>query len=285
MSRAPSAVRIVIADDHPIFRDALRLVLTAEGGFTVVGEACDGDEAVRAVLTHRPDLLLLDLSMPRAGGLDALRQLAVAGTEVRTVLLTAAITGTELTTALSLGACGILLKDASPSVLCDCVRAVARGHYWIGRGQVQGLLDAVQCIGAPSARSASPAGTLTPRELQIIGVVLEGASNRDIALRFRLSEQTVKNHLARVFDKVGVSSRLELALYARHHEILGRRAAPPGVAPSVVGSARSQVDTDLSGASNHDASAPSSSPLPIPVLRTAQLRADPSGRRRDGTGE
>jgi len=230
MPSAPSGVRIVIADDHTIFRDALRLVLTAEGGFSVVGEASDGDEAVRAVVVHRPDILLLDLSMPRAGGLDALRQLAGAVTGVRTVLLTAAITSTEVTTALTLGARGVLLKDASSSVLCECVRSVARGHYWIAREQVESLVHALRRVGAEVAPAPSPARTLTTRELQIIGAVVEGASNRDIASRFNLSEQTVKNHLARVFDKVGVSSRLELALYASHHELLARRTATPPLA-------------------------------------------------------
>jgi len=129
-------------------------------------------------------------------------------------------------TALTLGAHGVLLKDALASALCDCVRAVARGDYWIGREEVRDLVQALRRVDQP-APAPSPADTLTARELQMVGAVFEGASNRDIALRFNLSEQTVKNHLTKVFDKVGVSSRLELALYAGHHHLLDRGTATP----------------------------------------------------------
>jgi two-component system, NarL family, nitrate/nitrite response regulator NarL len=219
----PRPVRIVIADDHTLFRDALRAVLTTEAGFSVVAEACDGDDAVRQVVEHGPDVLLLDLDMPRASGLDALRQLNASASGVRAVILTAAISNADVVTALTLGAFGVVLKDVVPSVLCDCVRSVARGTHWIGHEHVRDLVHALRRFQPAPAPSPTPAETLTPRELQVVAAVLDGATNRDIGADLSLSTQTVKNHLMKVYDKVGVSSRLELALYATRHGLLDRR--------------------------------------------------------------
>lgn len=214
----PSAARIVIADDHTLFREALRLVLSAEG-FSVVGEACDGDDAVRCVVEHRPDVLLLDLQMPRAGGLDALRQLKSGNTGVRTVILTAAISNEEVVAAVTLGAYGVALKDMPSPLLCECVRAVAHGQHWIRPQDIRELVSALRHAPADALPPPTPAETLTPRERQVVAAVLEGATNRDIGAHLHLSTQTVKNHLRSVFDKTGVSSRLELALYATRHVV------------------------------------------------------------------
>ncbi len=223
-------VRVVIADDHTMFRHALRLVLESEAGFSVVAEAGDGREAVRLVAAHRPDVLLLDLEMPRATGLDALRQLQASDGGVRVVILTAAISNADIVSAVTLGAHGVLLKDVSPSALCECVRAVARGRHWIGHEHIRGLVSALRRSPADAASPSTPAQTLTARELQIVEAVLDGATNRDIAVGLSLGAQTVKNHLTRIFNKLGVSSRLELALFATHHRLLdGNRA--PGDAP------------------------------------------------------
>jgi two-component system, NarL family, nitrate/nitrite response regulator NarL len=202
-----------------MFRSALRLVLETEAGVSVVAEAGDGNEAVRCVAEHQPDVLLLDLEMPRATGLDALRQIQQANARVRTVILTAAISNTDVVTALTLGAYGVVLKDISASSLCDCVRSVARGKHWIGHEHLRDLVGALREFPA-TAPPPTPAETLTPRELEIVAAVLDGATNRDIATGLSVSAQTVKNHLSHVFNKLGVSSRLELALYATHHRLL-----------------------------------------------------------------
>jgi DNA-binding NarL/FixJ family response regulator len=209
----------VIADYYTMVRDALRLVLESEGRLSVVGEASDGDEATRRVRATGPDVLLLDFMMPRVvDGLDALRLLRKHGeTSVRTVVLTEAITGTEVVTALQLGAHGVLLKSAMPSVLFECVRAVARGEFWLDSDGIHALARAFDIARATMEPPAARAQTLTARECQIIAAVIAGARNRDVSVRVNISKDTVKRDLSSVFRKLGVSSRLELAMCAVHH--------------------------------------------------------------------
>ena len=222
MGNAKEIVRIVIADDHAIFRDGLRRLLEAEPGFTVVGEAADGHEAVQRVLELKPDILLLDLAMPKVGGLDALQELLERRIEVKTVLLTAAIDRAETVKALQLGVRGVVLKDAATQLLYRCLRAVMTGEYWVGHERVLDIVERLREVGRPQAVEPTPMTMLTRRELQIVAAIAEGASNKDIGLQFNLSEQTIKNHLSHIFDKVGVSNRLELALYAMHHRLLAQ---------------------------------------------------------------
>jgi DNA-binding NarL/FixJ family response regulator len=220
-------VRIGLADGHPIFREGLRRLLEAERDFAVVGEAGDGEEAAAMARQVKPDLLLLDLAMPRSSGLDALRELSREDLAVRTVLLAASISRSETVTALQLGAAGVLLKDATTATLYKCIRTVVAGQYWIGRESVADLVTVLRDV-ARAAEAVPPRARLTRRELDIVREVSEGASNKDIAARFSLSEQTVKNHLSNIFDKLGVSTRLELALYAAHHCLLPAAIHPRG---------------------------------------------------------
>jgi DNA-binding NarL/FixJ family response regulator len=220
MSDAQAPVRIVIADDHPLVREGLRTLLELQPGFTVVGDAGDGLDAVRLTKDLRPDVLLLDLAMPRMNGLEVLKALADTATEVRTVLLTAAIEREETVQALRLGARGVVLKESATQVLYKCIRAVMAGEFWVGHERIDDLIDTLRQIERAPAREPAPASRLTRRELQVIAAVVEGGSNKDIAKAFGLSEQTVKNHLSNIFDKLGVSNRLELALYAVHHRLL-----------------------------------------------------------------
>jgi len=220
MDKSTPTIRIVIADDHPIFRDGLRRLLELERDFRVVGEASDGAQAIDLVGKLQPDILLLDLAMPNLPGLEALAELARGAAPVRTIMLTAAIERTQIVEALQLGARGIVLKDSATQLLMKAVRSVMAGQYWLGRESVSDLVAALRDLmprggeGAPQKRFG-----ITPRELEVISAIVAGYTNKDIAQKFSISEQTVKHHLTNIFDKLGVSNRLELALFAVNHRL------------------------------------------------------------------
>lgn len=220
MPERDGTIRIVIADDHPIFREGLRRLLDADARFEVVGEAGDGQQAVSQVAALRPDILLLDLAMPRFSGLQALQELIELGLPVRPVLLTAAIEPAETIKALQLGARGVILKESATQLLYTCLQAVMNGEYWVGNERLHDIVQHLRLSGREAEAAATPGMMLTRREMQIVAALVEGASNKGIGQQFGLSEQTVKNHISHIFDKVGVSTRLELALYAVHHKLL-----------------------------------------------------------------
>jgi DNA-binding NarL/FixJ family response regulator len=191
------SIRILIADDHPIVRDGLRKVLSLEHDFDVVGEAADGLEVLDKIQTLDPDVLLLDLRMPHLDGLTTLRQMARINKRTRVIVLTASEDQHEFVQAMKLGCSGIIFKQMAPEVIVNCIRKMQGGV----------------------ARQFAP--QLTPREREIIQLVAQGHRNKDMAATLFISEQTVKNHLHNIFEKLGVSDRLELALYAVHKGLLG----------------------------------------------------------------
>lgn len=225
---ATEPVTIVVADDHPIFRDGLIRLIETRNDLKVVGTASDGREALDLVNRVNPDLLLLDLAMPAMTGLAALRELKTMHTRSHVLLLTAAIEQDEIADALNLGARGVVLKETASDVLFKSIDAIMSGQYWVGRTTVD-LASTLRQLSTVSRTPARKNFGLTRRELEIIGVILGGFSNGDIARQFSISEKTVKHHLTNIFDKIGVSNRLELALFALHHDL---EAPVPTAAPA-----------------------------------------------------
>lgn len=232
MKQTDPPVRIVLADDHAIVREGLRKLLELQAGLSVVGEAADGQEAIQRTRQLKPDVLLLDLAMPKLDGLGVLRELGGTTPGLRIVLLTAAIDRQETVEALRLGARGVVLKESATQLLYKCIRAVMAGVLWVGHDTLDDLLTSLRHPVEKGTRAASPASTLTPRELQVVAAIVDGATNKDIGSQFGLSEQTVKNHVSHIFDKLGVSNRLELGLYAVHHRLLEGFGAGPVVGPA-----------------------------------------------------
>ena len=236
MATARKPIRIVIADDHHLVREGLRKLLELQPDFTVIGEAANGLEALQLAKDLKPDVLLLDLAMPRMNGLEVLSELGDTVEQVKPVLLTASIEPEETLQALRSGARGVVLKESAAQTLYKCIRALMDGEFWVGHERINDVLRTLRELERAPSREASPASNLTRRELQVIGAVVDGATNRDIGKSLGLSEQTVKNHLSHIYDKIGVSSRLELALYAVHHRLLA--GAPPGRSPATRPAAR-----------------------------------------------
>ena len=213
-------IRIVLADDHPVVRIGVRNMLSEVDGFSVVGEAADGDDAITQTIDLQPDILLLDVQMPRLPGLEAMRAIMSGPSTAKILLLTSTITTQQVIEALQIGARGIVLKDALGDHLQTAIRTVVAGDYWIGGKRVVNLVTALHELIEKAAVPQRKTYGLTPRELEVVGCIIEGCSNRDIAKQFGLSEETVKRHLSNIFDKTGVSTRLELALFAIAHHLI-----------------------------------------------------------------
>ncbi len=226
MSRAHE-LNLIVADHLLLFRYELKRLLCSQAGLKVVAICGDAAEAVRLAERHRPDVVLLDLGMPDGTGFDALTRLAGGEQPVHTVGLSARGDAATLIRALRLGARGVLPKNASERLIVESIRTVAQGDYWLAPGQLALVIGALQTspvVVAHALQSPDPAGRqrfrLTERELEIIAGIATGESNKEIAERLALKECTVKHHLASVFDKVGVFSRLQLAIFAIHHHLV-----------------------------------------------------------------
>lgn len=185
----------------------------------MVGEAGDCDEAVRMTVSVVPDLLLLDVAMPPPGGMAILESVARQAPTVKTLLLTASIGRQDVIRALELGARGVLLKEHATPLLFASVRAVLQGQYWVDRAIVGKVIDAVRDMSLQSSATRKPSNRfgLTARELEVVGGIKMGESNREIGNRLSVREDTIKHHLSRIFDKLGVYSRVELAVFAINH--------------------------------------------------------------------
>jgi DNA-binding NarL/FixJ family response regulator len=217
--KAASTIRVLVADDHTIFREGLRRLLEAEEDVTVIGEARTGKECLGLVGKLKPDVLLLDLMMPDEDGLAVLSKLGGTESAVRTIVLTASESERDYVETVRRGARGIVLKQAASERLLEGIRKVHQGEIWIDQRVASEVMKAVSSPGAaPAVRGEK--SLLTPREKEIVSRVTQGLRNKEIAEKLSISEQTVKNHLQNIYDKLGVSDRLELALYALHHKLV-----------------------------------------------------------------
>ena len=198
-------INIVIADDHPIVLTGLGQLIRGEAGMQVVATCVNGTEALQAVRTRRPDVLLLDINMPKLDGFGVLRSLASERADVRTIVLTAELNAPAVAAARLAGARGVVLKELSPQHVLDCIRRVHAGAEWIEfLGRANGTQDRREQL--------HDTNELTPRERELATLVASGLRNREIALRLGISEGTAKLHLYNVYKKLGVSSRVELAI-------------------------------------------------------------------------
>src|SRR6476659_8516901 len=216
-----TTVRILLADDHPIVRDGLKKLLQLEDDFEVVGEAGDGREVLDKCHELDPDVLLLDLRMPNLDGLSALQALQQTNKRTRVIILTASEDKNEFVQAMKLGCSGIVLKQTAPDLIVKSIRKVNSGEIWLDSHTTAAVMRqfSTPMESAPLGSRDRDRSPLSQREREIVVLVAQGFKNKEMAEKMFISEQTVKNHLHNIFDKLGVSDRLELALYAIHKNI------------------------------------------------------------------
>jgi DNA-binding NarL/FixJ family response regulator len=221
---ATTPIRVFIADAHPIVLEGLRRVLNQQPGIEVVGEASDGMDAIDRIVQTTPDVVLLDLRLPRVDGLTVLRSIQTRAPQCKVILFTSPENKDDFVEAMKLGCSGILHKDASVSMIEKSIQKVHQGEIWLDSNTTAAVF---RSLASPSDYPAShlngklprERAQLSQREREIIILIAQGYKNKEIAEKMFITEQTVKNHLHNVFDKLGVSDRLELALYAIHNSL------------------------------------------------------------------
>ena len=206
------AIRLVLADDHPIILDGLESLFRMEQDIQVVARCVNGEEALQAVRQHRPDILILDIRMPAKDGLQVLREIQEDNLPTQIILLTVGLDEEETVEALRLGVRGVVLKEMAPQMLVQCVRKVHGGEQWLERRSVGRALEKLLWR---EAGAREVAGMLTPREIEIVRMVAAGLRNKEIADKLFISEGTVKIHLHHIYEKLQLDGRVELALYAQ----------------------------------------------------------------------
>ena len=210
-------VHLALADDHPIVLDGLESLFRLEPDFQVAARCINGEETLVAVRRHRPDILILDLRMPRGDGLEILRTLRREKLPTKVVLLAAALEEDEILDALRLGVRGVVLKELAPQLLMECVRKVHAGEQWLEKQLSSRVLETLLRREA-GGRAAS--SVLTPREIEIVRMVASGLRNRELARRLGVTEGTVKIHLHNIYKKLKVQSRVELVLHAQSNKLV-----------------------------------------------------------------
>jgi two-component system, NarL family, nitrate/nitrite response regulator NarL len=237
MNNVPNLFRIVIADENRVFRQDLRRLLESAHGLRIVGEASDASGAVQLMRQIKPEILLIDLALFRLLELHAPNGSSSHLPAVRILVMLTTIDKAHMVEAFRFGAHGIVLKSATPPVLLSSLRSVMAGQYWLESESVAILVEALRESLAQANGNKSPKDYgLTRREIEIVTKISSGSSNREVGQQFAISERTVKHHLTNIFSKVGVSSRLQLALFAVNHNLMSN---PPSL------SLQTQVDDEV----------------------------------------
>lgn len=210
-------VQLAICDDHPIVLAGLESLFRLEPDFQVVARCVNGEEALAAVRQHNPDILVLDLHIPRGNGLEILRVLRSEKLPTKVVMLTAELEEDEIVEALRLGVRGVVLKELAPQLLVECIRKVQAGEQWLDKQLSNWALEALL---RRESTGRAGSGTLSPREIEIVRMVVGGLRNRELAERLGVSEGTIKIHLHNIYKKLKVHSRLELVLHAQANKLV-----------------------------------------------------------------
>ncbi len=212
-------IRILIGDSQPIFRTGLRRLLSKEADLNVIGEAENGAQALKLVAQLRPEIVILDLPPGGTDELDILQELQQRHKNTKVIILAASDKEENAVKAMRLGTAGVVPKHASLDVLIECIRKVEAGEIWLDTRMTAAVVKEFSSPSPLNPRERDTPSLLSARERQVVALVSQGFKNKEIAQRMFISEQTVKNHLHNIFDKLGVSDRLELALYAIHKNL------------------------------------------------------------------
>jgi DNA-binding NarL/FixJ family response regulator len=219
---APDPIRVLVVDDHAVVREGLRTFLELQDGIEVVGEAADGEQAVAQAASLAPDVILMDLVMPRLDGIGAMRALRERGSPSRVIVLTSFLDDERLMPALQAGAAGYLLKDVEPAELARAVRSACADEALIDPTVAARLLQTLSS-GDRSGNASDAVEHLTRREREVLELIALGHSNKRIALELGVAEKTVKTHVGHLLAKLGVADRTQAALFAVQHGLAGRR--------------------------------------------------------------
>jgi DNA-binding NarL/FixJ family response regulator len=209
-----SRIKVALVDDHTLFREGIKKILSLEPDIEIVGEAIDGDEVVLLLNQCRPDVLLLDIKMDKINGLQVLPQVVGQYPQLRVIVLTAQINQAESVKAIKDGARGIILKHAASEFLIKGIRKVFEGELWADTSTMTRVVESLSQKYRGERDSEKDRKELSQREKEVVGLVASGCRNKEIANKLFISEQTVKTHLSNIFQKLELNDRLELALYA-----------------------------------------------------------------------
>ena len=222
-------LRVVLADDQQLVRAGFRMILDAEPGFDVVGEAADGLAAVNLVTREEPDVVLMDVRMPHLDGIEATKQISASGVATRVLVVTTFDVDEYVARAVRAGASGFLLKDTPPEELLRAIEVVARGDALLAPSSTRQLIEQyVHGTAAPLADAEDVVATLTDREREVLGLLARGMSNAEIADELVLGETTVKTHVGRVLAKLDVRDRVQAVVWAYEHGVVRPGEAPTG---------------------------------------------------------